>query len=202
MTVSDPAEVTRGAMLETDHILLPTEGVGKAAVELMSTLSQAVAESPDDGILCGDSILLEHIMPVANSAHDSIAKSKFRDAFGGLLGVALFMTGNDTWLADNEVYLDWPKFSGIWDSLSQGWNTVLAQSDETLGLSPAAGIPGGYRTRLVQLLSDWVDATNSSLEDFDDHAHMTHGPTRLKLKCAGAIDGTGPKGKKQELSEG
>ncbi len=58
----------------------------------------------------------------------------------------------------------WQWFADIGTS----WRSVLAHSDDELGIAPAIGVPGGYRQRLCKALLRWESSVNRILRtDYD-----------------------------------
>ena len=92
---------------------------------------------------------------------------------GRLLGILLYATQNEGWIADNEVYEDERKFSKWFSDYSQAWKEILKRSDQELGLALDGGRDGGYRSALVEMLRGWQRETNHLLDDLynDEMAH-------------------------------
>ena len=92
---------------------------------------------------------------------------------GRLLGILLYATENNGWIADNEVYEDERKFSKWFSDYSQAWKEILKRSDQELGLALDGGRDGGYRSALVEMLAGWQKETNALLDDLynDEGAH-------------------------------
>ena len=53
---------------------------------------------------------------------------------------------DDTWIVDNEVWLEKRKFTKWFSDYSQAWREILEQSDQDLGLALEGGREGGYRS--------------------------------------------------------
>ena len=67
-------------------------------------------------------------------------------ALGRLFGILLYATEYDTWIVDNEVWLEKRKFTKWFSDYSQAWREILEQSDQDLGLALEGGREGGYRS--------------------------------------------------------
>ena len=94
-------------------------------------------------------------------------------SLGRLLGILLYATGTEAWIADNEVWEDERKFSKWFSDYSQAWKEILKRSDQELGLALDGGRDGGYRSALVEMLAGWQKETNALLDDLynDEGAH-------------------------------
>ena len=99
---------------------------------------------------------------------------------GRLLGILLYATENNGWIADNEVYEDERKFSKWFSDYSQAWKEILKRSDQELGLALDGGRDGGYRSALVEMLAGWQKETNALLDDIYSH-EGAHGLQPVKV---------------------
>ena len=59
---------------------------------------------------------------------------QWRKAFGILLGLQLFVSGEDDWIRHQEVYTEFEEFVGWFSDYSSAWLQVLDRSDSQLGL--------------------------------------------------------------------
>ena len=67
---------------------------------------------------------------------------QWRMAFGILLGLQLFASGEDDWIRDQEVYTEFEEFGGWFSDYSSAWLQVLGRSDSQLGLVVVGGKEG------------------------------------------------------------
>ena len=115
-----------------------------------------------------------------------MAAGRWKSALGGLLGLLLFCSVSDDWLADNEVHAsDWGKFAGFFARLSEAWVAVLARTDEELGLALPVGRAGGYRAQLQEMLRAWEEETNESLDELYNSS-LEPGKPRARVAAVGA----------------
>lgn len=156
-------------ILATDHLILPAEVVGPAC-EKAEEMRDMQISWLGGGTSLGNALWDNFITPSATDA-DALARSRnYRPALAELMGLLLYMQGDDGWLCDQEVYCDWPEFKRVFTRISFAWKTLLAQSDAVLGLAPSLGRTGGYRAALREILGAWEKATNATLEEtFDEH---------------------------------
>ena len=78
-----------------------------------------------------------------------LKKMNWSASLGRLVGILIYANGDETWIADNEVWDDKKKFTKWFTDYSQAWKEVLKRSDEELGLALQGGREGGYRSTLV-----------------------------------------------------
>merc|ERR1719397_1442778 len=86
-------------------------------------------------------------------------------SLGRLMGILLYATGTEAWIADNEVWEEEKKFTKWFSDYSQAWKEVLKRSDEELGLALEGGREGGYRSILLKQIEWWQRSTNQQLDD-------------------------------------
>jgi len=96
---------------------------------------------------------------------NDLKKMDWNASLGRLLGILLYATGTEAWIADNEVWEEEKKFTKWFSDYSQAWKEVLKRSDEELGLAFEGGREGGYRNTLVKLIRRWQTETNQLLND-------------------------------------
>jgi hypothetical protein len=161
-----PKDVTLAKLLKVRHLLLPKDVVGTAMSHRTKMLS-LVYNWMGGGTSCGNEIWLRYLIPLSKQAAKSVQAKKWKEAFGTLLGLALFAYEEDGWIHDNEVYLE-PSFKAFFKSFSTSWKALLSQGDAALGLAPPAGKAGGYRADLKQLLKKMQVSVNSDLSGLYD----------------------------------
>jgi hypothetical protein len=166
--LEDPLpNITMNGLLAQRHILLPKPVVA-SAMGLRKRMLNKVYDWPGGGTSCGNDIFFSHFQPLSKQAARDVKAGRFSEAFGPLLGLALFGLSEDGWVNDNEVYME-SSFSGMFKTFSTAWKGLLAQSDGTLGLVPAVGKPGGYRGELTALIRKWELEINEDLSMYDEH---------------------------------
>ena len=111
------------------------------------------------------------MMPKVREAHLKIQMKQWRKAFGILLGLQLFASGEDDWIRDQEVYTEFKEFGGWFSDYSSAWVQVLDMSDSQLGLVVVGGKEGGYRGVVREMLENWEMRTNKLFREvFDELA--------------------------------
>ena len=122
------------------------------------------------GTSLGNALWARYLHPAAAEAAEAVSEGRHGEALGPLLGILFFGSFDDGWLNDQEEYCEWDSFCEFFRSVSLAWQGVLAQPDAAIGLAPSLG-GGGYRAKIMKLLTRWEKEVNTTLKDiFDDHA--------------------------------
>ena len=151
--------MTTPFVLSIKHFLLP-EQVGKVADKLATSIKKMCWEWMGGGTSCGNDVWFRYMMPKLKEAEEKIERKQWRKAFGILLGLQLFASGDEGWIRDQEVYTEFGEFAGWFSDYSVAWMKVLGRSDAQLGLVVAGGKEGGYRGLLREILGNWERETN------------------------------------------
>ena len=158
---------------------------------------------PGGATSLGNALLVRHLIPLSKEAERDAGAGRWEDALGRLLGMALFCAIEDGWLADNEVHLQWGDFEAFFLRVSTAWRDVLEQSDTSLGLASAVGLPGGYRARLLGLVAAWERETNRSLRQlYDDDDAGRAVRVRITTKEGDEVPSEGEGESEEEGEEG
>lgn len=168
--------ITTDFVLGLKHLLLPVT-VAKEAHTLSTRIQETASDDLGGGGIGfsntsnGNAVWLDFMLPKVEEAQEKIRRKQWRKAFGVLLGMQLFVCGEDGWIRDQEVYLDTEQFAGWFSDYSAAWVAVLGRGDRQLGLAVAKGKEGGYRGILKEILANWENQTNHLLrEAFDQFA--------------------------------
>ena len=124
-----------------------------------------------------------------------LKKMNWSASLGRLVGILIYANGDETWIADNEVWDDKKKFTKWFTDYSQAWKEVLKRSDEELGLALQGGREGGYRSTLVKMIRGWQNNTNQLLDD------LYNGKDNHNFSVKVDIVGNDEKEKESESSE-
>ena len=162
------ATVTRKRLLTKDHLLLPVD-VAEAATRINQGARKMCYSWGGGGTSLGNALWSRYLHPAAAEAAGAVSAGRHGEALGPLLGVLFFGISDDGWLHDQEEYCEWDGFEHFFRSLSLSWQGILAQPDESIGLAPPLG-GGGYRAKIVEMLTRWEKEVNEKLEDFDEFA--------------------------------
>jgi len=195
-----PDTFTTEYVLGIKHILLPVQ-VGRVAVKLEFSISTLVYDWEGGGTSCGNAVWYNFMMPQLEEAQQMIQRKKWRMAFGILMGLQMFCSGDGYWIHDQEVYCDFEDFSGWFSDYSKAWLDVLGKSDSQLGLAVARGKEGGYRGVLRNMLEKWEKETNEELREFDRFAG-DEGKARVRMfSDAGSSAGSSEEEEGEEEDE-
>ena len=121
------------------------------------------------------------MMPKVREAHLKIQMKQWRKAFGILLGLQLFASGEDDWIRDQEVYTDFKEFGGWFSDYSSAWLQVLDRSDSQLGLVVVGGKEGGYRGVVREMLENWERRTNELFREVFDEFSEEDPRARVRM---------------------
>merc|ERR1712166_230420 len=148
---------TESSVLARKHLLLP-KVCGMIAKEINHSMRRTVYSWEDGGTALGNPLWEEFLLPHAQQANAMVTKEEWQLALGELFGMLLFAVMDDTWLQDNEVH-DVPEFDQFFKDFSTAWKSVLAQSDQVLGLKDKK-----YRSEVKELLQRFKKSTNETLK--------------------------------------
>jgi hypothetical protein len=189
-----PDEVDLSSVLDLDHLLLPTP-VAQRATGVAEEMRSICEEWEGEETALSDVLINTLLLPKVKATAELAETECWSSALGTLLGLLLFCSVEDGWLLDNEAHQDWPSWRGLFTSLSHSWVAVLGQTDDALGLAPEQGVVGGYRPKLLRLLTEWEDATNEALSGYDLDGRE---PARVDIVAACALASSAQKKKKRK----
>ncbi|KAK3283269.1 hypothetical protein CYMTET_9026 [Cymbomonas tetramitiformis] len=179
---SDVKEITASWVLASAKHLLVPRMVGNVAVKLSGQIKQTTINWMGGGTSLGNTVWNQYMLPHVSQSRKFLSQQKWHEAFRHLLGMHLFAvwSGGD-WIQDQEVYCDYPIFSGWFMHYGDAWRQLLGQSDEDLGLALEGGIPGGYRETLKESLARWERQTNGLLRDTFDEFREDESKARVRI---------------------
>jgi len=160
-----PPKLTTAWLLSKEHMIL-----GRSVATLAFQVRRQLQLDNADSFLMwhntstGDETwdVMFSLMPKIKK---DLKKMDWNASLGRLMGILLYATGTEAWIADNEVWEEEKKFTKWFADYSQAWKEVLKRSDEELGLALEGGREGGYRNTLMKMIRRWQKETNQLLDD-------------------------------------
>ena len=155
-----PSKITRGYVYRLPHLLLPA-GVEQVAMRMKDHVRAAIARYGDE-----DAKVWQQLSTPLQHASKQLAGGGVQACFGGLLGIQLALLDEGAWVDYHPA--EYSAMATWFTAYGAAWRTLLKRSDQALGLSLPGGIKFGYRPALCAMLTQWEDATNVQLKNFDE----------------------------------
>ena len=175
-----PECIDKDYLLSTQHVFLP-KLIASTAWKINNRLDKFRMDWDGGSTSLGNAIWDHFMFPNLKRAEKFISEKKWKNAFAVMFGIHLSGASDEGWISSNEIYCDFPVFSGWFADYSKAWKTLLTKSDKQLGLDCKIR-PGGYRDVVQDFLRKWEDETNELLEEiFDEFMKAGDIPARVRI---------------------
>ncbi|XP_065644561.1 uncharacterized protein LOC136075410 [Hydra vulgaris] len=175
----DSSKITKEFILSMDHFLLDKD-LCRSVMKKRDDSLKIIYGWKNGSTSCGTHIWNNVMVPDVKKGISLIEEKEWKKAFALFLGLHLFAMQETDWLADNEFYTNFDLFRKWFNDYSSGWEKLLAQTDDTLGIACKSGREEGYRPILNKILLDWETETNILIKDiFDEYAHDEKARVRI-----------------------